>query len=101
MYGAGHRSESSVKSYCDRQSLEKYKESSNILAKFGDDTVHEESTSALAVNDNNSMQLTQNSQSNVHNVLTNLTNSPTLNFLANAEFKDCQININIMKNKSP
>ena len=51
--------------------------------------------------ENNSMQLTQNSQSNVHNVLTNLTNSPTLNFLANAEFKDCQININIMKNKSP
>ena len=43
MQTSGHRSQSSVKSYCDRQSLEKYRESSNILAKVGNDS--KESTS--------------------------------------------------------
>ncbi|CAH3180373.1 unnamed protein product [Porites lobata] len=63
-----HRSESSVKSYCDRQSLEKYKESSNILARVGHDS--KESTSGAVVGAvNNIENLTQNSQShNVQNV---------------------------------
>ena len=43
MQTSSHRSESSVKSYCDRQSLEKYKESSNILARVGHDSTPKES----------------------------------------------------------
>ena len=35
MQTSGHGNESSVKFYCDRQTLEKEKESSNILARFG------------------------------------------------------------------
>ncbi|CAH3190220.1 unnamed protein product, partial [Porites lobata] len=62
MQTSGHRSESSVKSYCDRQSLEKYKESSNILARVGHDS--KESTSGAVVGAvNNIENLTQNSQS--------------------------------------
>ncbi|CAH3161438.1 unnamed protein product [Porites lobata] len=97
MQTSGHRSESSVKSYCDRQSLEKYKESSNILARVGHDS--KESTSGAVVGAvNNIENLTQNSQShNVQNVVANLNHSPTLNVLSRAEFKDCQININITK----
>ena len=97
MQTSGHRSESSVKSYCDRQSLEKYKESSNILAKVGHDS--KESTSGALVGAvSNIENLTQNSQShNVQNVVANLNHSPTLNVLSRAEFKDCQININITK----
>ena len=37
MQTSGHRNESSVKFYCDRQTLEKEKESSNILARFGNE----------------------------------------------------------------
>ena len=97
MQTSGHRSESSVKSYCDRQSLEKYRESSNILAKVGHDS--KESTSGALVGAvSNIENLTQNSQShNVQNVVANLNHSPTLNVLSRAEFKDCQININITK----
>ena len=77
----------------DRQSLEKYKESSNILARVGHDSTPKESTSSV-VAVNNIENLTQNSQShNVQNVVANLNYSPTLNFLSRAEFKDCQINI--------
>ena len=47
MQTSGHRSESSVKSYCDRQSLKKDKESSNILAKVGHDS--KKSTSSVVV----------------------------------------------------
>ena len=98
MQTSGHRSESSVKSYCDRQSLEKYKETSNILARVGHDSTPKESTSGAVVAVNNIENLTQNSQShNVQNVVANLNHSPTLNFLSRAEFKDCQININITK----
>ena len=91
---SGHRSESSVKSYCDRQCLEKYKESSNILAKVGHDS--KESTSGAVVGAvNNIENLTQNSQShNVQNLVANFNHSPTFNVLSRAEFKDCQININ-------
>ena len=42
MQTSGHKSKSSVKSYCDRQSLEKYKESSNILARVGHDSTPKE-----------------------------------------------------------
>ena len=49
MQTSGHRSESSVKSYCDRQSLEKYKESSNILARVSHDSTPKESTSGAVV----------------------------------------------------
>ena len=98
MQTSGHRSESSVKSYCDRQSLEKYKETSNILARVGHDSTPKESMSGAVVAVNNIENLTQNSQShNVQNVVANLNHSPTLNFLSRAEFKDCQININITK----
>ena len=98
MQTSGHRSESSVKSYCDRQSLENYKESSNILARVGHDSTPKESTSGEVVAVNNIEHLTQNSEShNVQNVMANLNHSPTLNFLSRAEFKDCQININITK----
>ena len=77
----------------DRQSLEKYKESSNILARVGHDSTPKESTSGV-VAVNNIENLTQNSQShNVQNVVANLNYSPTLNFLSRAESKDCQINI--------
>ena len=96
MQTSGHRSESSLRSYCDRQSLEKYKESSNILAKFGE-AHDEESATSTAVSSSTIENLTQNSQSNVHNVVANLNHSPTLNFLSRAEFKDCQITINITK----
>lgn len=97
MQTSGDRSESSVMSYCDRQSLEKYKESSNILAKVGHDS--KESTSGAVVGAvNNIENLTQNSQShNVQNVVANLNHSPTLHVHSRAEFKDCQININITK----
>ena len=97
MQTSGHRSESSVKSYCDRQSLEKYKESSNILARVGHDS--KESMSGAVVGAvNNVENLTQNSQShNVQNVVADLNHSPPLNVLSRAEFKDCQININITK----
>ena len=98
MQTSGHRSEGSVKSYCDRQSLEKYKESSNILARVGHDSTPKESTSGAVVAVNNIENLTQNSQShNIQNVVANFNHSPTLNFLSRAEFKDCQININITK----
>jgi len=97
MQTSGQRSESSVKSYCDRQSLEKYKESFNILAKVGHDS--KESTSGAVVGAvNNIENLTQNSQThNGQNAVANLNHSPTLNILSHAEFKDCQININITK----
>ena len=97
MQTSGHRSESSVKSYCDRQSLEKYKESSNILAEVGHDS--KKSTSGAVVGAvNNIENLTQNSQSHdVQNVVANLNHPPTLNVLSRTEFKDCQININITK----
>ena len=62
MQTSGHRSESSVKSYCDGQSLEKYKESSNILARVGHDSTPKESTSGVVVAVNNIENLTQNSQ---------------------------------------
>ena len=98
MQTLGHRSEGSVKSYCDRQSLEKYKEPSNILTRVGHDSTPKESTSGAVVAVNNIENLTQNSQShNVQNVVANLNHSPTLNFLSHAKFKDCQININITK----
>ena len=71
MQTSGHRSERSVKSHCDRQSLEKYKESSNILTRVGHDS--KESTSGAVVGAvNNIENLTQNSQShNVQNVVAN------------------------------
>ena len=100
MQTSGHRSESSVKSYCDRLTLEKDKESaSNILARVGRDSIPKESTSGALVGAvNNIENLTQNSQShNVHNVVANINHSSTLNVLSRAEFKDCQININITK----
>ena len=88
MQPSGHRSESSIN--CDRQSLEKYKESSNILARIGQDSTPKESTSGAVVAVNNIENLTQNSQShNVQNVVANFNHSPTLNILSHAEFKDC------------
>ena len=98
MQTSDHRSESSVKTYCDRQSLEKYKESSNILARVGHDSTLKESTYGVVVAVNNIENLMQNSQSqSVQNVVANLNDSPMLNFLSCGEFKDCQININITK----
>jgi len=95
---SGHRRESSVKSYCDRLSVEKNKESSNILARVGRDSTPKESTSGTVVAVSNIKNLAQNSQNhNVQNVVANLNHSPTLNFLLRAEFKDCQTNINITK----
>ena len=85
MQTSGHRSESSVKSYCDRQSLKKYKESSNIVARVGHDSTPKESTSGAVVAANNIENLTQNGQShNVQNVVANLNHSSTLNFLLGA-----------------
>ena len=81
-----NRSKSSIKSNCDRQSLEKYKESSHILSRVSHDSTPKESTSGVEVAVNNIENLTQNSQS--HNVQ---------NFLSHAEFKDCQNNINSTK----
>ena len=49
MQTSGHKSESTVNSYCDRQSVEKYKESSNILARVGHDSTPKESTSGAVV----------------------------------------------------
>ena len=73
MQTSGHRSEVSVKPYCDRLTLEKYKESSNILSRVGHDSTPKESTSGAVVGAvNNIENLTQNSQShNVQNVVAN------------------------------
>ena len=74
--------------------MEKYKGSSNILARVSHDSTPKESTSSAVVGTVN----TENSQShNVKNVVANLNQSSTLNLLSSAEFKDCQININITK----
>ena len=92
MQTSGHRSEGSVKSYCDRQSLEKYKESFNILARVGHGSTPKESTSGAVVAVNNIENLTQNSQShNVQNVVANLNHSPTLNFLSHANSKTVKL----------
>ena len=60
MQTLGHKNETSVKSYCDTRSLEKYKESSNIHARIGHDSTLKESASETTVAVNDIENLIQN-----------------------------------------
>ena len=95
MQTSGHRNESSVKFYCDRQTLEKEKESSNILARFGND-FQAQARQELEEEGNTQSQQVQSQVQN--NIVTNVNHSPTLNLLRSAEFNNCNIKFNIVKN---
>jgi hypothetical protein len=95
MQTSGHRNESSVKFYCDRQTLEKEKESSNILARFGND-FQAQARQELEEEGNTQSQQVQSQVQN--NIVANVNHSPTLNLLRSAEFNNCNITFNIVKN---
>ncbi|CAB3981425.1 uncharacterized protein LOC111105351 [Paramuricea clavata] len=92
---SGHRNESSVKFYCDRQTLEKEKESSNIIARFGNE-LPAQARQELEQEGNTQSQQAQSQVQN--NIVANVNHSPTLNLLRSAEFNNCNITLNIVKN---
>ena len=94
---SGHRNESSVKFYCDRQTLEKEKESSNILARFGSELLPAAQRQRQELEEDNAEQAQISSQVQ-NNIVANVNHSPTLNLLQHAEFKNCNITMNIVKN---
>ena len=97
MQTSGHRNESSVKFYCDRQTLEKEKESSNILARFGSELLPAAQRQRQELEEDNAEQAQISSQVQ-NNIVANVNHSPTLNLLQHAEFNTCNITMNIVKN---
>ena len=95
MQTSGHRNESSVKFYCDRQTLEKEKESTNILARFGNELSAAEQQRQELEEDR--AQQTQISSQVQNNIVANVNPSLTLNLWQHAEFNDCNITLNIVK----
>ena len=96
MQTSGHRNESSVKSYCDRQTLEKEKESSNILASFGSELPAAQRQRQELEEDNAEQAQIRSEVQN--NIVANVNHSPTSNLLQHAEFNNCNITMNIVKN---
>ena len=97
MQSSGHRNESSVKFYCDRKKLEKEKESSNILARFGSELLPAAQRQRQELEEDNAEQAQISSQVQ-NNIVGNVNHSPTLNLLQHAEFNNCNITMNIVKN---
>ena len=95
MQTSGHRNESSVKFYCDRQTLEKEKESSNILARFGSELLPAAQRQRQELEEDNAEQAPISSQVQ-NNIVANVNHSPTLNLLQHTEFNNCceQLTIN-------
>lgn len=82
-----------MKSYCDRQTLDKEKESSNILASFGDEL----QVQRQRQRENYGEQESQIGSQIQNNIVANVNHSPTLNFLRDAEFNNCNITFNVTK----
>ena len=95
MQTSGHRNEASVKFYCDRQTLDKDKESSNILARFGNEFQVQDKQDCY-VRESHSESETCGSQVQ-NNIVANVNQSPTLNFLRGAAFNNCNVTFNIVK----
>lgn len=90
MQTSGHRNPNSVQLYCDRQTLEKEKQCSDVLAKACFTNTEDENTSLKLV------QVT-NQVSNNKSIVANLTNSPTTSFFTGTEFNNCHIVFNFNK----